>query len=70
MKWKSVYTYLDKYRATQGFSWRQLGREVGLHSSTFTRLKHGRGLSIQNLVLIDRSVPGLVDKVASAGKAR
>lgn len=71
MTWKSIYTYLDKHRVSQGFSWRQLGREIGLHSSTFTRLKHGRGLSIHNIVLIDKSVPGLMDKVASAaGKAR
>lgn len=31
-------------------SWRELGRNLGIPSSTFTRLKHGRAVSAGRLV--------------------
>lgn len=53
MDWKKFYARLDRIRENTGLTWRGLGRELGLNSCTFTRLKRGSGLSMENYFIIE-----------------
>ncbi len=47
INWKLLHADLDKYRAN--FSFRDLASEWELPPSTFTRIKHGQGISAEAL---------------------
>jgi hypothetical protein len=46
---KKLYRALDKQRKLQGRSWRQFGAAVGVAPCTFTRLKQGKRIGVDNL---------------------
>lgn len=41
-----LLTALDTQRATRGMSWRDIGRELGLSNSTFTKMRAGNGIGV------------------------
>lgn len=47
-----LYRALDKYRKENELSWRGLGRAIGVASCTFTRMKDGRGVNVENYLKI------------------
>lgn len=49
---RALYKALDEKRERRGMSWRQLGLEVDIPSTTFTRLKSGRGVSVHVFVTL------------------
>lgn len=48
----SIYEYLDLKRQARDWSWRYLAQQVGVSSSTFTRMKSGGGISATTLYKI------------------
>lgn len=46
---KKLYRDLDKRRKSSGLSWRKFGEEVSVAPCTFTRLKQGKRIGLDNL---------------------
>lgn len=46
---KKLYRDLDKRRKVEGLSWRKFGEAHSIAPCTFTRMKNGRRLGIDNL---------------------
>jgi transcriptional regulator with XRE-family HTH domain len=46
----AFYQALEQRRTAQNMSWRQLGRELGLSPSTFSRLARGRRPDVETFV--------------------
>lgn len=46
---RKLYRALDKQRKLQGLSWRQYGVAVEVAPCTFTRLKQGKRIGVENL---------------------
>ena len=46
----TFFESLERRRQTEGLSWRQLGRQLGLSPSTFSRLARGRRPDIETFI--------------------
>lgn len=42
---KRLHRVLDNHREIYGLTWREIGRELDISSSTFTRLSQGNGIN-------------------------
>ena len=51
-EWKKLYRHLNDLRKECGESWREMGKKAHIPSSTFTRIKHGKPASVDNLIKI------------------
>jgi transcriptional regulator with XRE-family HTH domain len=49
---QAFYAALDAQREAKGLSWRQAAKEIGVSSSTFSRLSQGKLPDVENFVAI------------------
>jgi DNA-binding Xre family transcriptional regulator len=54
VNWNALYAVLDNVRAKRGVLWRDIAHETGIHQSTLTRLKQGKGVDVDTYAALCR----------------